>query len=419
MRIVLVALFFMLSGVCVSLADPADIKIAATVGDEVITTFDLINRTKLLMFSSGLQPDKETFNKVAPQALQSLINDKLVMQEADSLSLKVSDDELEKAKKSIEQKNGVPDGQLYAMIEKNGIPPATMESQIRAQIAQAMIRSVKIRPLVNVSDDEVEDFVRAQSFNQEVEEYYLSEIVLPVEVPQDEDKTKALANKLYDELKAGKDFAAIAREFSGSGSAFNDGVVGWMPESQIPKEILAEVKKNEIGEVSTPIRSIEGFFIVKATKKREQNSMALEDEINFKHFELPFPDNADAKQIKAAMGKLTALKYEDEACQNPDSFAMRNGFGSKDYGQIRIADLDSKIAPLVSDLKVGEFSTPVKTSKSGVIFLVCERIENIAPLIDDNKREEARNALYNRKMDLQMRKYLRDLRRKTNIEVRL
>lgn len=400
-------------------AQAADLKIAATVGEEAITTYDMVNRTKLIMFSTGLQPDKETFNKIAPQALQSLINDKIIMQEAERLSIKIPEDDMASAKKSIEQKNNMQPGQLDEMLARNGIPVATMDNQIKSQIAQAMIRSIKIRPLVNISDDEVEDFVRAQSFNQEIEEYYLNEIVLPVEAPEDEDKTKELADKLYTEIKAGKDFAAMAREFSASATAFNDGAVGWMPENQIPKEILAEIKKNDIGMVSEPIRSIEGFFIVKATQKRQQNSIAQEDEINLKQFESPFPEKADAKKVKTEMERLVKLEYQDEACQNPESFAMRNGLSSKDYGQMKIGELDPKMKPLVSELEVGKFSTPVKTTKSGTVFLVCERIQNIAPLIDDNKRDEARNALFARKLDLQMRKYLRDLRRKTNIEVRI
>ena len=416
MRIILFVIALVIS---VGSAEAAELKIAATVGDEAITTYDMVNRTRLIMFSTGLQPDRETFNKIAPQALQSLINDKILLQEADRLSIKVPEEDMANAKKSIEQKNGLQPGQLSEVLAQNSIPESTMDNQIKAQIAQALIRQMKIRPLVNISDDEVEDFVRAQSFNQEVEEYYLNEIVLPVEVPEDEDKTKELANKLYQEIKAGKDFKAMAREFSASASAFNDGAVGWMPENQIPKEILAEIKKNEIGVVSEPIRSIEGFFLVKATEKRKQNSIAQEDEINLKQFEMPFPEKTDPKQIKANMEKLTALTYDDEACQNPESFAMRNGFSSKDYGQMKIADLEGKMKPLVSELEVGKFSAPVKTAKSGVVFLVCERIENIAPLIDDTKREAARQALYARKMDLQSRKYLRDLRRKTNIEVRL
>jgi hypothetical protein len=50
---------------------------------------------------------------------------------------------------------------------------------------------------------------------------------------------------------------------------------------------------------------------------------------------------------------------------------------------------------------------------------VCEKIENIAPMIDDKKRAQAREALFYRKFDLQGRKYMRDLRRKTNVEIKL
>lgn len=453
---ILLAVFILASGV----ATAAQIKIAATVGDEAITTYEMVSRTKLIIFSSGLPQDKETFNKVLPQGLQSLISDKLVIQEANRLGVVISDDDMKNAEKSIMEKNGFAEGQMEKLMAQMGIPLASFQGQIRAQIAQAKLKQMKVRPLINISDEEVEDFVKAQSFNQEVEEYYLNEIVLPVETPEDDAKVQELANKLYSELKSGKDFAAFAREFSGSGSAYNDGKVGWMPENQIPKEILAEIKKNEIGVVSEPIRSIEGYFIVKASEKREQNSIAQEDEVNLKQFEIMYPEKtfpkkeepvpADPKKAKTKAGKkaaaeaaakaaakeeaamkeaakvikgltekLLALSYDDEACNNPETYAASNNVKFKDYGSIKIGELDPKVRPLVAELPVGEFSKPVKTPQSALVFLVCERIENIAPLVDDNKRAQAREALFARKMDLQWRKYIREIRRRTNIEIRL
>lgn len=403
----------------VSPAKSAELKIAATVGDEAITTYDMINRTKLIISSSGLKPDEDTFKKIAPQALQSLINDKIIMQEAAALSVTISEDEINEAIKSIEQKNKMPEGSLENALMQFGIPKATLEEQVKSQIAMSKIRSIKVRQYVNISDEEVEDFVKAQSFNSEVEEYFMNEIVLPVESPADEAAVKELADKLHQELKAGKNFAAIAREFSQSASAYNDGILGWMPENQLPKEITAEIKKNDLGVVSEPIRSIEGYFIVKATEKRKQSSLAQEDELNLKHFEIPYSEKPDAKKTAEIFDKLSKLSYSDDACNDSSQFAIKGGMNYKDYGFVKVADIEPKIRPLVAELAIGTFSAPLKTLESGLVFLVCEKIENIAPLIDDNKRAKAREALFYKKLDLQARKYMRDLRRKTNVEIKL
>ena len=412
------AVFILLSSIAYGV-HAAELKIAATVGDEAITTYDMINRAKLIISSSGLRTDPDTFRKIAPQALQGLINDKIIMQESNALAVKITDAEIEDAVKSVESKNKMEEGQLTKMLAEFGIPKSTLTDQITAQIALSKIKNIKVRPIIAISNEEVEDFVKAQSFNSETEEYFLSEIVLPVESPEDELVVKELAEKLYQELKAGKNFAAIAREFSQSASAYNDGILGWMPENQLPKEFLSELKKNELGVVSEPIRSIEGFFIIRAEEKRKQSSLSQENELSLKHFEIPYPEKKDAKKINEVFTRLGKLTYEDNACNNPAKFAIGNGADYKDYGFIKVEDIEPKIRPLVAELPLGVFSTPLKTPNSGLVFLVCEKIENIAPMIDDKKRAQAREALFYRKFDLQGRKYMRDLRRKTNVEIKL
>ena len=55
--------------------------IVAVVNTDIISRFDLIDRTKLIIFSSQLPNDKKTIKRISPQILQGLINDQLKLQE--------------------------------------------------------------------------------------------------------------------------------------------------------------------------------------------------------------------------------------------------------------------------------------------------------------------------------------------------
>src|SRR4030095_16398355 len=86
--------------------------IAAVVNDEVISVFDLISRVRLVMLSSNIADSPETRQKIAPQVLRSLIDEKLQLQEAKRQSVTASDDELAKGLEQIEKQKNRRAGQL-------------------------------------------------------------------------------------------------------------------------------------------------------------------------------------------------------------------------------------------------------------------------------------------------------------------
>jgi peptidyl-prolyl cis-trans isomerase SurA len=281
-----------------------------------------------------------------------------------------------------------------------------MQQQVKAQIAWLKIKSKVIKPRVNVSDDEIDDFVKAQMMNLSQEEFHVMEIVLPVEDPKDEQKTADLANKLAEELQSGKDFGNIAKQFSQSASALSGGDVGWLAESQLPKEMLGEIRRIGTNVISKPIRSIEGYFIIKVLESRKINSNDDQSLILLKQFSSQNVQN------------VLALNNPGKACIEPDSYAAKNGVSYKDHGILKIRDLGPELSSIVSRLEAGKFSPPLNIGGASVL-IVCEKTEDISGEVDQTKRDRAKDILFDRKMELAARKYLRDLRRTTNIEVKI
>ena len=71
-----------------------DMRIAAVVNDEIISVFDLVSRVRMVMMSSNIQDSPETRQKIAPQILRGLIDEKLELQEAKKKSVTATDSEV-------------------------------------------------------------------------------------------------------------------------------------------------------------------------------------------------------------------------------------------------------------------------------------------------------------------------------------
>src|SRR4030081_840756 len=95
--------------------------IAAVVNDEVISVFDLVSRVRMVMISSNIADTPETRQRIAPQVLRSLIDEKLQLQEAKRQSVTATDEELNKGLEQIEKQNNMRSGQLNEFLKARGL----------------------------------------------------------------------------------------------------------------------------------------------------------------------------------------------------------------------------------------------------------------------------------------------------------
>lgn len=132
------------------------VRIAAIVGNNIITTTTLTQRVKLVAATSGL-PDHspETLQSLFPQVLQALIDEALYRQEGERLKLSISEKEISKAIRSIEMQNQKAEGSLKLFIRSLDIPFSIFEEQIRSQLLWNKIVMLKIRPKLSLSQQEI------------------------------------------------------------------------------------------------------------------------------------------------------------------------------------------------------------------------------------------------------------------------
>lgn len=235
---------------------------AAVVNDEVISVLDLAMRVRLAIIGAGMNDSPEVRRRLTPQVLRGLIDERLQLQEAERLDIVVSDDVVAEALVQISQSNGMSEGQFLSMLRNRGIIPTTLIDQIRAQIAWRGVVQRRLRPTVVIPNEEVEEVVDRLELRQGSIERRVAEIFVSLESAAQEEEALANANRLLEQLRAGANFAGLARQFSQSGTASLGGDLGWVQDGELPEEINKALAQMGPGDVSPPIRTPSGFTIL-------------------------------------------------------------------------------------------------------------------------------------------------------------
>ncbi len=244
--------------------------IAAVVNGDAVTASDIAARMKLIMTSSGMPDTEEVRRKVAPQIVNMLVEESLMMQEAGKQHVAVSDEEVQQGFAMLAQQNKFTPDQFRQILARGGIPADALNDQIRAQMAWTKVIQKKIRPQIEITDGQVDSYLKKLQANIGTPEYLVAEIYLPFENAKQEADVKQLADRLTGELLARKaPFGGVAAQFSQSASASKGGDMGWVQADQLPESVQTVLAGMKQGEMSRPIRSMTGYHILLLRNKRQ------------------------------------------------------------------------------------------------------------------------------------------------------
>ncbi|MGF1607868.1 MAG: peptidylprolyl isomerase [Kiloniellales bacterium] len=397
-------------------AEPAraqdTLRAAAVVNDEVISMLDLAMRTRLALLSAGLEDSPEVRQRLQPQVLRALIDERLQMQEAERLDFRVTEQQIDEALGRIAQQNNTTPQAFLEFLQNNGVLPTIMREQIRAGLTWQQVISARLQPSVDISDEEVDamvERVRSQSGSPEL---LVSEIFLAVDNVLQEEEVMATAERLVEQLRGGANFDALARQFSQSSTAPLGGDLGWVREGQLADELAVVLQTMRPGQVSRPVNTLGGIYLLWLRDQRQRGTGDIS--ITLKQVLFPLaPDAPQADQI-AMVQRVNRLRAEITSCaaaEQIDTVASDAQVGS--LGPIRLADLPAPMRNLVTNLPLGEPSEPQRVREGVALLLVCERDEG------DIDRELIRQQIANERLGLLARRYMRDLRRAANVDLRI
>ena len=244
-------------------------QIVAVVNDDAISDSDLEKRMRLIMASSGLPNTKEIRKKMMPQVLSGLINEQLMLQEAEKYNLEVDGAAIDAGVAQIAQQNKMDPAQFIAMVKKSGIDISTMRQQVKAQVAWGKVVKARIRPRIVISERDIDDALERIKSKIGTTEYLAAEIFLPIEDKKEVAQVSKLANGLVYEIKSGKaSFFKLAQQFSQAAGSANGGNKGWVNEAQFSPNLLNGLKSLKKNQVTDPIKTLDGYHILFLRDKR-------------------------------------------------------------------------------------------------------------------------------------------------------
>jgi peptidyl-prolyl cis-trans isomerase SurA len=396
-------------------------RIAAVVNDEVVSIQDLNDRLDLVMFTSGVEDTAEARAGLTPQVLRGLVEEALQLQEAERLGITIQDQEMDQAVANIAARNNMDVPGLQRLLANAGINLDTLRAQIRSQIAWVKVVNQQVRPRVNVTVDQLDLAVQDARLNERQPEFLLSEIVLPVDNPAQEDAVAADARGLIEAVRDGGSFESLARQVSAAASAEQGGDLGWVRGGVIPPDLLIALEQLAPGEVSAPLRSPVGYHVFWLRDRRlAPPQLAAGDaqvEVTLSQILFPF----DEREGQAGAGRLReqalALRPELVDCDTVNRIAAERQLpGSGALGWVRIGELPPTFAQVLLDLPIGQVSEPLQGPAGVHLIMVCDRRGAVrsAP-----QRDEIAERLETEQIDRLARRYLRDLRTQAFVDIRL
>ena len=216
--------------------------ISAIVNDEVISRYDVQQRVQLIVSTSGIKPTQENISRLEAQALRSLVNEKIQLQEAEKLDVPSSEQEVGLMLERIANGSQMSGEEILELINSQGVRPDTLLNQIRAELLWNKIVRGRYGSYVNVNDDEVSIVYDRTIESIGRDQFEISEIFLGYEDSKEEEEANILANRLVEQLREGASFSAVAQQFSQSSTSGQGGYIGWVAEGQLDNEVINAIK---------------------------------------------------------------------------------------------------------------------------------------------------------------------------------
>jgi peptidyl-prolyl cis-trans isomerase SurA len=398
-------------------------RIVAVVNKDVITQYELserISRVQRELKRRGASVDP---SEIERQVLDRLIFEKVQLQFARDTGMRVDDLELDRTVNRVAENNKLSLTEFRQRLESDSIPFDQFREDLRNEILLSRLRDREVTSKLTVSDGEIENLILEQGDNKGAgAEYNVAHVLVRVPeqaTPVQVEAQRARAEEVAKRLKDGADFAQVAATFSDAPDALQGGVIGWRSQERLPELFVQNLVKLQPGEVSGAFRSPAGFHVIKLLEVRGAGAPLLVEQAHVRHIlvranDLVSEDEAKRKLIGLRERIVNGVDFGELARLNSDDGSASRG---GDLGWVYPGDTVPEFERAVAELKVMEVSQPVKTPFGWHLIQVLER--RTADVSTDRKRVEARKALLERKGDEAYQEWLRQLRDRAYVELRL
>jgi len=246
-------------------------QILVKVGKEIITSYELENKIKMIIFFSKQELNQQNINNAKRSALKLLIDTKIMLQELKKYKFDLDEtkynDYLIKTAAQLNLKNK---SEIKNLFELNEIDYNLYLEEIKINLAWQQLIYQLFSSKVSIDEDQIiNELEKIINEKKSIEEFELSEIEIEF---SDISAKPQLVNKVKNSIN-NIGFEKTASQLSIAESSTNKGKIGWVNSESLSENIKNILKKIQIGEFSPPIIIANRILFLKINDKRQISNL--------------------------------------------------------------------------------------------------------------------------------------------------
>ena len=400
--------------------------IVAVVNSEPVTNNEVRARMARaeaqLAQQGGAMPPRDL---LAREVLERIILERVQLQQAKEAGIKVDDFAVSQAEQGVARQNSMSVDELYRRLGRDGMGKERFREELRNQLLLQRLREREVEARVKVSDLDIDQYLREQQAGTDATAIEINLGHVLVLVPENASPAEvaarqARAQRAADKVRAGEDFAAVAREFSDAPEGQrNAGQLGLRPADRYPELFVNSTLGLPVGSIVGPVRSPAGFHVLKVIERVTAGLPTTVMQNHARHILLrtgpQLSESAAAarlaeyrRRVQAGLADFGALARE----HSQDGSAKDGG----DLGWATPGRYVPEFEQALNALAPGDISEPV-VSRFGVhLIQLLERRQ--AKLTQREQRDMARDTVREKKLDEAYATWAQELRGRAYVEYR-
>lgn len=246
-------------------------RIVAVVNGEIITLHDLNQEITTNTFSKEKSLEEGNSKQQDPlkrEFLESMINDILLVNEAQRLQMQVSDVEVENRIQQIIKRQDVSQEQLEKILKKQNMSMDDFKKQIRENILKKRLLNSMVTQKVVVTNEEIRQYYNEHSnIYEEPKSFHLKLMALG-----DRERLRQVRNEIRTDKLSFQEALQQCSLDSESGLSGDLGFLAWKDLKQGWKEAVKNLQPGDVSHIFQ-IKDQYGFLYLDAVRSEEKKSL--------------------------------------------------------------------------------------------------------------------------------------------------
>ncbi len=257
-------------------------RVVAVVNDDIITLSELNKEGENILKRVTEQTAPNKVNAVLQNArheiLSKMIDRKIIVQKAEEMNIKVSDEEVSRAIQTILDRNNSSEEQFKRELAIMGISEDSYRASIREQLLQTRLISYEVTSKIVITEEKADEYYN-KNFVKDIDEgdYYILHmgIVWGSQGKKTKEEAMAMSMSIREKVLEGESFKILAMDYSDLPSASYGGDVGVIKKDEMASYMRESVTALLPGQVSPIVESGSTYHLFQLLAKKEDGNLAL------------------------------------------------------------------------------------------------------------------------------------------------